>query len=216
MKKNVRIKTSDFSGLNLDRFVNRFGEIVQALGANSNVFNNIPFTIAVLGQMAAELAAKVQKAKDGSEDDRNARDIQVGACLAALFRLAVYVEGVAANADTIEEQVAIIELAKFTPVKLTKTSVGQLPAPSIRAEMSGTPGKAQLDFGPRARGVRYYLIQHVPGYANEQSQWSLYSSSPVTRFDASGLPTGWHSFRATCVGAAGESDPSEIVHVYVF
>ncbi|HXH19952.1 MAG TPA: fibronectin type III domain-containing protein [Chitinophagales bacterium] len=211
MKKSLRIKTSDFSELNHAEFAVKFGDIVQAIGANPDIFQNVPYGIPQLNTAALDLTLKTQKAVNGSQDDRNARDIQAAACLAMLLKLAAYVLNVASDAATEEEQIALIELAKFVPAKTERTPIGELPAPFLKAEISGTAGEIHLEWGPRVRGAYSYIVQHTPGFANEQSQWEFFASTTRTRLDATGLSSGYHSFRVICVGAVGESDPSEPV-----
>jgi len=125
--KKVRFRI-DFTRLGYQAFADRFVEIIQALIANLIIFNNLEYTQAQLENFASHIATKTNKAKKGSDEDRQSRNVQYALCIEVLFKLMYAVLVRVKQEETYEAQIAIATLSKFTLAKVHNSS-----APPVQA-----------------------------------------------------------------------------------
>ncbi|HXH18318.1 MAG TPA: fibronectin type III domain-containing protein [Chitinophagales bacterium] len=204
----LKVKTGPFIDANNEEFVRIFSEIVQAIIAHIVIFTNLPFTVQELNERVQSITAKTNDAVNGSREQKNARDLERTICTNVLLRLKDAVETRAGQEETYEEQVAIVEMAKFSVYKEPQPA-GIITPPAPQAKMSNTPGSIILQWRSN-KHVKSWIIQHVAGTdVSPNANWEYYATVGRSSFTATGLPTGYHSFRLIALSAAGESEPSE-------
>jgi len=213
MSKALKIKTSVFTEASHGAFVNIFGEIIQAIITNLVVFVNLPFTVQQMQEKLQAITSKTNAAVEGSKAQKNERDNERSECTAMLMTLSAAVIARALQEPNFEQQVAIVELAKFTPYK-TPQPVGPVVIAAPRAKISGAAGTIGLDWKAH-KGVYCWIIQHAAGTdVGPNANWQYFGSVTRSEFTATGLSTGYHSFRLIGITALGQTEPSEGVTEY--
>jgi len=211
--KTVNIKTTVFTQASIKDFPGIFLTIVRAIIA-ATVFSDCPYTQAQMEDAAAKMLSCTTNAVRAGETERNLRDQQRVICESILKRLSTFILEKASEKSTIMEQIAIVQLAKFTVARLNPQPAGIIIAPTPKANYSGTAGTINLKWKAPKR-VLFWNIQHVAGNdSGPAADWKIWDSCHGNEYSATGLSTGYHSFRLIGVTARGKSDPSQAASQY--
>ena len=108
--KVPKIKTIAFTRASNGKFVNTFGEIIQALIANQSVFADLPYTQQQLDERLRQITEKTNTAKEGSKAQKNERDQERTVCEQILFHLQAAVLKRASQEATYEAKRTIATL----------------------------------------------------------------------------------------------------------
>jgi len=216
-KKTLRIKTSDYKYVGHSAFADRFVEIIQAIIANIAIFLNIPISQVALEDAAEAIIEKTNRAKEGSSADKESRDTQAEICLGYLDILANYVLQLAATKPTLQQQIELVTLSKFTLCKIDPQ-----PAPPL-SQVSGVTGKwtgvgneALIEWDRLGTGnvALYNIYKTSADPSNPSTVWTLAGSTAHRKMLISDLAPVLSAVwvKIVAVGKEGEtsvpSDPA--------
>lgn len=159
--KSLKIKTTAYTYLPHLEFPQYFLNITQAVLSHPAVFQNLPVQPQALIDAGKAMQEKTANAVRGGQKERDSRDLQRTICETYLNKLGITVLLRASIEVTEEEQLAIIHLSKFTPVKLTRTRSSipaELKVLGISAQPTGKQGGIQVKWKRIPSGIAFYEV----------------------------------------------------------
>lgn len=150
------------------------------------------------------LEAAIEKATNGSKEDRILRDAEVDKTRAMLRVQADYIRTIAAG-DVTKLATCGFELAK------TPQPIGIPNAPAIKAvRMTGNKGQVEMSWKGDRGAESYNVLMTKQDPASGEVTWEIIGTTTKSRFTQNGLSSltrYWFAVRA--VGAAGQSVMSD-------
>ena len=217
MNKIVKIKTSDYRRAGYMAFKDKYGQITQAVVSNSAVFVNMPIPPGALESAGQELETKTNNAVNGSQNDKDLRNMQVDICMSYLDTLALYVMQLAGTKPTLNEQIEVVNLSKFKLAKIHHEPAPPLPKVNIvKGEWTGNEGEAFIEWDRiRSGAVLYHVYTTQTDPAVTAAEWTFAGSTTRKSIKIGSLPPLSRVWvRLVAVGKSGEtsvpSDPALI------
>jgi len=215
--KLVKIKLSALTRLGHDAFVDIAKSILAQFENHADVFPAPTITLPILESAVQNLDEKTILAggDDGSHNLRNARDTQRNTVLTMLFQNSVYVLSIASLKQTLQEQIAIVELAGYEVANETHNPVDLEPVTGLSLKTSGMPGVSTVDVRwKRGKGTAF-IIQVAQGdIANPSTAWDDVAVCTKSKYVLTLAPGTW-SIRVVAIRASEQSEPCPPVQVVV-
>ena len=212
--KALAIKKTAYTDVGVNAFPGVYSEIIMAILNNPATFTNLPIPALTLEDSMVQLLEKTNKAKKGSDLDKTQRAIQAEICLGYLATLSAYVLQMASTKSTLEQQIEVVQLSKFTLVKQPVPTPPIAQVEGVKGTWTGINGQAIVEWNRADAGVVAYNVYKCFTQPENPSNWEFAGTTTRKKLVLTDLPNlGQVYVQVVAVKEGVSSAPSEPVMV---